>query len=462
MNLLGKLREAVSRKGLVDILPSIFRWEARPEASLEELERFYREDPVAHAAVDTYVELIVGVGYYTVAEDRRAKEIVDGFSEKVDMDGLLREAVRSMLIYGDAFIEKILDDSGRLVDLKLLPSKTMRVKRNEYGEIEGYIQEAKGRRVEFKPGEIIHLKYNPVGSSAYGLSLLYPVVDLLRAKKKAVDDMARILSRYAAPKMIWRVENEASLRRLQAILESLQPDEDIILAGEVDYKPLTVDPRARFEFYYEYLDKQIFEGLQAPLLSWLRNATEASARTMLDTVDRRVAGIQRYLKRRVEAEVFKPLIEAEGLKDTPRLYWGIPRTKLDELTLDDIANLVRSFVLDPSEARRWLSKMGFPIETVEEHVSRTIFRPGWMEDIDEIYLLLNDPSDAEPASIRYTTIDDELGVYMVVARSKTIGVRMAYKIGFKKANGWTLDKARVWYESNFPRVYEALSREADL
>ncbi|MEM4462573.1 MAG: hypothetical protein QW695_06900, partial [Candidatus Bathyarchaeia archaeon] len=201
MSILRRVAEAAKaarRKGLVDTSPSIFRYEARFETSLEELERYYREDPIAHAAIDTYVELIVGVGYYTVADDTRAKEVVDRFAERIDMDNLLRESVRSMLIYGDAFIEKIYQ--GRcLTDLKLLPSKTMRVKRNEYGEVEAYIQEAKGRRIEFKPEEIIHLKYNPVGTSAYGLSLLHPVLDLLKAKRKAIDDMAKILSRYAAP-----------------------------------------------------------------------------------------------------------------------------------------------------------------------------------------------------------------------------------------------------------------------
>jgi hypothetical protein len=457
MSRIRRLVEGLAGKprGLADILPSIFRGEARLEASLEDLERFYREDPVAHSAVDMYVELIVGSGYYTVAEDQKAKDVVDGFAERVDMDSLLRESVRSMLIYGDAFVEKVWSGS-RLIDLRLLPSRTVKIKRNEYGGVEAYIQTARGRTVEFKPDEIMHLRYNPVGTSAYGLSLLYPVVGLLKAKREAVENMGMILARYAAPKIIWRVPSQPALKQLQSILEGLKPDEDIIIAGDVDFKPVTVDPRARFEFYYEYLDRQIFEGLQAPLLSWLRNATEASARAMLDTVDRRVAGMQRYLKRRIEAEVFKPLIEAEGLSEVPRLYWGLPRTKLDEVTLDDVANLVRSLVLDPGEARRWLARMGFPVEVSESIGRYRVFRARWMEDIDEIYLLLSDPGDADPASMRYVPVDSERGIYMVVAYSRSAGVRIVYKIGFEKAKGWTIDDARRWYESSFPRVYEKL------
>ncbi|MCD6443650.1 phage portal protein [Candidatus Bathyarchaeota archaeon] len=367
MSLIGrlweKLRETAAPKGIVQTALSIFRYEARKGASLEELEKYYLTDPVAHAAVDLYVELTVGGGYYTTAEDQRAKELVDGFAETVNMDELLREAVRNMLIYGDAYVEKVYrKPDGRLVGLNLLPSKTVRVERDRHGRVLRFVQRDGATSVSFKPEEILHLKHNPVGNSAYGTSMLTPVLGFLKAKRKAVENMEKILSRYAAPKVIWRAPNRNALQQLQAVLETLRPDEDIILTGEVDFKPLTVDPRARFEFFYEYLDRQVFEGLQAPLLSWLRNATEASARTMLETVERRVMGIQRYLKRKVEAEVFKPLVETEGLKEVPRLNWGSPKSRLEDVSLADVGGLVKSGILDPSEARRWLAKLGFPLE----------------------------------------------------------------------------------------------------
>jgi hypothetical protein len=64
----------------------------------------------------------------------------------------------------------------------------------------------------------------------------------------------------------------------------------------------------------------------------------------------------------VEGEIFKPLVEAHGLKEVPRLNWGLPRTKLDEVGLDDIAKLVQALVIDSSTARKWLAKLGFPVE----------------------------------------------------------------------------------------------------
>jgi hypothetical protein len=86
---------------------------------------------------------------------------------------------------------------------------------------------------------------------------------------------------------------------------------------------------------------------------------------MLESVDRHVAGVQRYVKRRVEAEIFRPLVEAASLTEVPRLNWGMPRTKLDDLTLDDIASLVKNYVISPAQAQAWLAKLGFPLEKEE-------------------------------------------------------------------------------------------------
>jgi len=355
------------QKALVSATASLFRLSGEPhKRDLSKFEAFYREDPVVRAAVDFLTEMIAGVGYYTTCDDERAKEIVDGFAEKVNLDGILINAVRSMLIYGDAYIEKVFDGK-RIENLVLIPSKTMKVQRDEHGRVTGYIQSVSGRKVKFSAEEITHLSYCRLPGEAYGVSLLEPCLSMLEQKKSCITDMGKILDRYAAPKIIWAVSNENVAERLKEVLDNLEPDEDPIIPAEgIAWKVLTIDPRARFEFFYDYLDRQIFEGLKAPLLSWLRNATEASAKVMLEAIERHVAGVQRYVKRKVEAEIFRPLIEAEGLSEVPRLNWGMPRTKLDDLTLKDIGDLVKNMVISSSQAQVWLKKLGFPLEEAEE------------------------------------------------------------------------------------------------
>lgn len=354
-----KLRE---QKGIAASTLSLWKTTGEPRTvSLEEFEHFYRSDAEVRAAIDTLAEMVAGVGYYTTAESQRSKNAVDRFSEQVNLDELLVSVVRNMLLYGDAYVEKFMD-RREPVGLLMLPSKTVKVARSEHGNVEKYVQDAIGRRVEFKPDEVVQFSYYRIGGSAYGVSLLEPILPALRQKEKSVEAMGKILDRYASPRIIWKVPTPRDAETLASVLSSLEPGQDPIISGDVSLQPLTVDPRVNFQFFYEYLDRQIFEALKAPSLAWFRNATEASGRVMLEIVDRHVAGIQRYIKRKVEGEIFKPVVEAKGLTEVPRLNWGMPRTKLDEISLDDIAKLVQAPVIDSDTARRWLAKLGFPVE----------------------------------------------------------------------------------------------------
>ena len=354
-----RLRE---QKGIVSTTASFWKTLGEPKTvDLEEFEHFYKSDAEVRASIDTLAEMVAGVGYYTTAESPRAKAVVDKFAEDVNLDTLLVDVVRNMLLYGDAYLEKVMNGST-ISSLLLLPPKTIRVVRDEHGVVQKYVQSVLGKTVEFKPDEIIQFSYYRIGCSAYGVSLLEPILPALRQKEKSIEAMGKILDRYASPRIVWRVPRPADAQALANALSSLEPGQDPIISGDVDFQPLTIDPRVNFQFFYEYLDKQIFEALKSPSLAWFRNATEASAKVMLDIVDRHIAGIQRYVKRKVEGEIFKPLVEAHGLKEVPRLNWGMPRTKLEEIDLDDIAKLVQAFVIDSSTARKWLQKLGFPIE----------------------------------------------------------------------------------------------------
>jgi len=453
------------QKGIVDSAASLFKYYGEPpEDDPSTYEYYYLNDPVVRAAVDFIAEMVAGVGYYTSCEDERAKQIVDEFAAKVNLDGLLLRATRNMLIYGNAYIEKVFDGK-KLLNIKLLPSTNIRVKRDEHGVIEGYVQLVAGREIQFKPEEIVHLKYLEIGTKAYGISMIKPVLKFLEIKKQFNEDMEKIIHRYAAPKVIWKCGDEASVESLKIVLNNLDPDEDPIVSGDIQHEVIEIDPRLRFADFIEYLERNIFEGLGAPLLSYLRNATEASARAMLEAVERHVAGLQRYIKRKVESEIFKPLIEGYDLTEVPRLNWGFPRTKLDELTLNDIAQLVKPeiSIINTSTARKWLQKMGFPIEEETEAETKEAlgYRAKWVETPKQVMLILVDPNRIDKSSIRYYSIDANQGIKIMVAKvTGTGGRRWVCAIIFDKSKAeWDLSKAKMWYSDQFPLVFEFMFKE---
>jgi hypothetical protein len=223
------------------------------------------------------------------------------------------------------------------------------------------------REVSFKPEEIIHFKFTPVSSSAYGLSMIAPVYDTINQLNQLDKNMLKIVKRYASPKIIWKFASGASNEEMNAFadfLDTLPVDRDPIITDNVTSEVITIDPRGRFENYLAMLNEKVQTGLKTPLLSYLRNATEASATVMLEYYKERIEMIRRYMKRTVEREVFEPLVRDAGLSETPRLNWG--RIEEPELVVADLLKAYELGGVRTDELRKNLVKMGWTLWEEEE------------------------------------------------------------------------------------------------
>lgn len=350
------------KKGVVAAKPP---WPGRRVPHPENLSKFedvYRKSAVVNAAINNLVDMIVGVGYYTEADDERAKNLVDDYAELVNLDGVLRVVCRNMLVFGFAPVERWWNET---LQLKPLPPQTVYVVMDEKGNIEKYQQKTwSGRWINFDLDEIVWFAHNAYPGNPYGIGLIEPIHTLVNYKNRILEDICKIVHRYASPLNIWITRADVS--NLKEAVENREPDEDIFIghAGreDVEIKTLEMDPRGRYVDYLEVINQEIYECLQAPLLTYLKNATEASARVQLEVIDRHVNGVQRYIKRVVEKEVFRPIVERAGLSEVPRIRWGRPSTGIENLAVRDIAQLVQAYVLTADQAVDLLRKMGLPIE----------------------------------------------------------------------------------------------------
>lgn len=354
------------RKGSVLVGPPPFLQLLPHPAHLADFEKIYRENAVVNAAINNLTDMIVGVGYYTEADDEKAKKVVDAYAEEVNLDGFLRVVCRNMLVFGFAPVEKWFN---KTLNLKPLPPQTVYVQLDNKGEIKGYKQKSwSGSYVDFATDEILWFSHMSYPGNPYGIGLIEPIYSLVEYKNKILLDICKIVHRYASPLNIWLSTSDIS--PIRDAVEARQPDEDLFIGrvspDEVQIKTLEMDPRGKYTDYLEIINQEIYEALQAPLLTWLKNSTEASAKVQLEVIQRHVEGIQRYLKRKVEGEIFKPVVDKVGLKEVPRLRWGMPQTGVEKLSVKDVAQLVDSFIIDGRQARELLRKIGLPIEEPEK------------------------------------------------------------------------------------------------
>lgn len=352
----------IERKGETAAGPQPPQGLLRHPENLSRFEQIYRSSAVVNAAINNLVDLIVGIGYYTEAKSQDAKSIVDTYAEEANMDCLLRVICRNMLIFGFAPVERWWNNT---LQLKPLPPQTVYAQIDEKGNVTGYKQRTwSGRYIEFTQNEVIWFSHTQYPGNPYGVSLIEPIYQILEYKNLILNDMCRIIHRYASPLNIFI--SKVPAEDLRTAIISRSPDEDIFIGNaspnDVEIKTLEIDPRGRYTDYIAIINQEIYEALQAPLLAYLRNATEASARVQLEVIQRHVEGIQRYLKRTVEREIFKPLVEREGAKEIPRIRWGLPRSGVENITVRDIALLSQSYILTSGQAISLLRKMGIPIE----------------------------------------------------------------------------------------------------
>ena len=142
-------------------------------------------------------------------------------------------------------------------------------------------------------------------------------------------------------------------------LKHIGPDEDIFVPAkpeDIKVQQLEAHP-AQWKEFFSFLERMKTEGLPSAPMSKRYSSTMASAK-VIDEVDNERAGLlQRYVKRKLEGGLFKPIIESYGLDEVPRLEYNVKRSVLDDITLDEIVRLME---YDNNYARKLLALKGFP------------------------------------------------------------------------------------------------------
>ena len=345
----------------------------------------YLTDPTVKAVVDNLVAQVVGSGFYVTVEPPEAKDALDDFNEEAAVDEWLQQVCREILYAGNSFTVK--PESWRnpteLINLMLPLSSVKRIRRSESGEVLEVIQILNGEEIRYKPDEIIHFCWNPVDRKAFGVGLLSPLLTtrldstgetvppLLQIKAQIENDMRKVLNKYPPRFLIrFNVSDDKFENQIKPVLQSLKPGQDFASNAEIDVKEMTVSSQMKTEHMLEWLLNQIYLAFGTPLPRLLTTTgfTEASAKAALENSEAFRTMLQRYLKRRYERLIAKPVLEAYGYPDAkPRLHWGTP--EIPEPTFADLSKAFELGGIRLDEYRKNLQKFGFeiwdkPVKTV--------------------------------------------------------------------------------------------------
>jgi hypothetical protein len=319
-----------------------------PKKDFDKYLAAYTGVPIVAAAIDRTVDFVVSPGFYIVSDDKKAKKAVEDFIKKMDFDIFLRNVVKNMLIYGDSFVEIV--GNKTIKELKVLNPVQMRVKRTRTGTVQGYVQDVgwSEKNPSWSPNQIAHFIYNKLGSSAYGTSMIEPLLPILKSKVKMEQAMEQIMKRKASAPIHVKMGSDEfpatqdDINSMAGDLSGMTNKTEWVTGHTVEMdvvgfrsKIIDVDP------FTTHFDNQMVYGLQVPyVLLGLGNIAEGLARVQLEAMDRRSKSIQMLVEHQLETKIFSKLLGTE--EKVVEFEWGTPSLETEQLEIQKLLSVLQS------------------------------------------------------------------------------------------------------------------------
>lgn len=214
--------------------------------------------------------------------------------------------------------EKRLEDvampQGKVIGFVPRDAKTFRIDYDEHGNVVKYIQRVLHRRVDFYPQEVVHLAASTVGNRPYGMSSLGALLDTFMAKQSAENYSTGYFKRGAIPRLIYVAKNfsKEQTDRLVANLKSLQPQQDIVIFGDVDPKMVApTNQDMQFSDLLGYLKQNIYIATQVPPILAGDTAMGAQAgrntsQVQLDMYYKRIKSLKKDIEDAINRKLLSP------------------------------------------------------------------------------------------------------------------------------------------------------------
>ncbi len=361
-----------------------------PAIPLSDVLKLYERDPTCKSSVDLLAASAVGSGFYTTVDDgyekaSQAKEAIDSFCETANLDALLGDMARTLIACGNDFwlkltpqrleaLHRLPIDAIERIQQSCLDEKTLKIPYR----IDSYKLRATYGGESLAPEALVHWRINCQDQTGFGTGVLQVLLHTLAfasdrrpafasMKAKIERIMPKIFEKYAGPDVLALLEraDDDTISRFQSAIKNRSEEGAwLFYNGKGTLQPVTIDPRARFEFYVDHMINQFYLGCETPLprLFSTPGFTEASANAALELQNMIIQPTQRYIKRQIERQLFQPILTQAGFdpqKTQPRLNWNPHKTPQPQMT--DLLKASEQGLIRQDEFRKNATKYGWQL-----------------------------------------------------------------------------------------------------
>jgi len=359
-------------------------WGTTPIEDLPKYKDLYTFTPYIKSAIDVTANLVTSRGFDLQGGQESVRQFLTDWMDKINILETLRIVATDMLTFGNAYMEicSVGDQPPEEWWLKPLDPVHMRVRRDAYGNVFGYIQLLTFPPVAFTSEEAVHFRYGGKSwwyESAYGTSILRPLLKIQALIDQFEDDMAIIVHTYAKPMLIVKAGtaerpwSDAQLTALAEAFANRKVASDLFVRGDVDVQvipSLTKDVNIEWWLDYLYRQREFALGVPRIFAGHSEGTNRATAEVVLQEYLSRLRVMQEMIADQLESVLFKQIITRKFGEGTeiPKIKWH-PILEIDPETKSKMVTLLLEYgVVTVDEAR---AEMGYKprVEAVKEEVA---------------------------------------------------------------------------------------------
>lgn len=324
-------------------------------------------DSVLFSAVSLTVDLVTYNGYSFIGDNTdKVKACKKLFNNFYDFDQVIDNLTWQLIVYGDAYMELVWDESRtRVMELHPLNTPEIVQKYNPNGDILYYLQKVNGKSekewIRFEYDDVIYFRRYWIGTQVYSHCPFKSISRSYATKVHSNDYLSSIFNNLP-PKLVYFLKN-ANDKQRKLFIENLyraktNPNIDIVAQGEAfDSKMLQVAFDAGLLNVLNYLRQEILMVTRCPphWVGMLEGANRGIGENVVIPYETNIKKIQHT----IASQINRQLMPKIGLNDIEFKWNAI--SLLDEKTILGNMQMMSSMRFDSDSIIDYAKEHGLKI-----------------------------------------------------------------------------------------------------
>ena len=335
---------------------------AESEYDLDEIKIASETDSYIKTSLDKYKRMIFKAGYYMKSENTKATEYLKqrfrimSYATDKPIDILFQEMADDLITFSNCFLIKTrvkqimpgikangLSDNGPIGGYSRVDPTTIRIKRDECGNIISYYQiTIKGKEKVYKKEDVIHMYMNKDANNCFGTPKIIAAIEDVKLLRKLEGNVLAIIHRFAIPIFQWKIgkpeagfqATDKEIEDAKYEIENMSLDGVVVTNEKTEIKVIGAEGAAiNAAEYLNYFEQRVFSALDTSASQMGRGGAKQDATSMESQSHDYVKSVQKTLSIFIENYILNELLLEGGFKDevdTNRLYKNLIEVKAEK------------------------------------------------------------------------------------------------------------------------------------